>query len=65
MPIVAAVLAHQGGWDEALMVAAPVAVFVLILWMANKRATRMQSERHERSAVGDAPAAPDRPPSAP
>jgi hypothetical protein len=31
-------LAHQGGWDEILMVAAPIAVFGVLLWLANRRA---------------------------
>lgn len=34
------VLAHQGGWDEMLMVAAPVGLFVFLLWIANARAAR-------------------------
>ncbi len=34
------VLAHQGGWDEMLMVAAPVGLFVVLLWVANARAAR-------------------------
>lgn len=33
-----AVLAHQGGWDEILMVAGPLLVFASVLWLANKRA---------------------------
>ena len=39
------ILAHQGGWDEALVVAVPIALFAWILWMANKRAARLQEER--------------------
>lgn len=38
-------LAHQGGWDEALVVAVPIAVFALVLWSANRRAARLQRER--------------------
>ena len=34
----AVVLAHQGGWDEILMVAGPVAIFGWLLWVARKRA---------------------------
>lgn len=34
-------LAHQGGWDEMLLVAAPIAIFYLILRAANRRAQRM------------------------
>ncbi len=29
--------AHQGGWDEILLVAAPLAFIGLLLWLANKR----------------------------
>ena len=38
---IAALLAHQGGWDEMLMVAVPVAVFAALLYAANRRADRM------------------------
>ena len=39
------ILAHQGGWDEALVVAIPIAFFAWVLWMANRKATRLQQER--------------------
>lgn len=39
MNFAAVVLAHQGGWDEMLMVAAPIALFVVLLRIANARAT--------------------------
>lgn len=29
--------AHQGGWDEILLVAGPLAVIGGALWLANKR----------------------------
>ena len=29
--------AHQGGWDEALFVAIPIAVFAALLAVANRR----------------------------
>jgi hypothetical protein len=35
-------LAHQGGWDEILMVAVPVLVFGLLLRAANRRAQRQR-----------------------
>lgn len=35
-----AVVAHQGGWDEALFVLVPVAIFGLLLWLANRRAAK-------------------------
>ena len=31
-------LAHQGGWDEALFVLVPVSFFAFLLWLANRRA---------------------------
>lgn len=34
-------LAHQGGWDEILMFAVPVAVFAALLRAANRRASRI------------------------
>jgi hypothetical protein len=37
------VLAHQGGWDETLMVLTPIAVFALLLKLANGRASRAQA----------------------
>jgi hypothetical protein len=45
------VLAHQGGWDEMLMVLIPIAVFGLLLKVANSRAkaagaARRDDERH-------------------
>jgi hypothetical protein len=30
-------LAHQGGWDEALFVLVPVAAFAALLALANRR----------------------------
>ena len=33
--------AHQGGWDEILMVLVPVAVFAALLYFANKRAAKL------------------------
>lgn len=43
------VLAHQGGWDEILMVAVPVGLFALLLRAANKRATRLAEQRTEHT----------------
>jgi hypothetical protein len=38
------VLAHQGGWDEALLIATPIALFVFLLRIANKRAATLGDE---------------------
>ena len=35
-----AVLAHQGGWDEALLVAGPLLLLAGIVWNAKRRAVR-------------------------
>lgn len=34
------VLAHQGGWDEALLVAGPLLLFGGIVWNAKRRAVK-------------------------
>ena len=35
------VLAHQGGWDEILLVLIPVGLFAFLLYVANRRAARL------------------------
>ncbi|MCB1038375.1 MAG: hypothetical protein R2701_04845 [Acidimicrobiales bacterium] len=37
-------LAHQGGWDEALMVLVPVGAFVGLVWVAYRRSNDDQHE---------------------
>lgn len=44
MSLVAAVLAHQGGWDEVLLILTPIALFAALLWLANRRANAHQRE---------------------
>ena len=34
------VLAHQGGWDEILLVAGPIAAIIVVLWRATLRTDR-------------------------
>lgn len=34
-------LAHQGGWDEILLVLLPIGIFAGLLAVANRRASRM------------------------
>jgi hypothetical protein len=43
------VLAHQGGWDEILLVAGPILVIVLVLWKATQRAERIAANRTAES----------------
>lgn len=55
------VLAHQGGWDEVLILLSPVAVFALLRVLERRR------RRGSKSPKGDSPASdapPERPPGA-
>ena len=45
-------LAHQGGWDEILMVLVPILVFAVLLVVANRRATRIEEQRQRDEAAG-------------
>ena len=50
-PVVsAAVLAHEGGWDELLFVLVPIGLFAGLLAIANRRATRAQDEAEREEA---------------
>lgn len=44
MAAIATILAHQGGWDEALFVLAPLLVIGGLLYLANRRADAVQSQ---------------------
>lgn len=46
-------LAHQGGWDELLMVAAPIGVFVALLRIANRRAAHLEETEAEPTDASD------------
>lgn len=37
----AVLLAHEGGWDEILLVAGPIIVIAGLLWVATRRARRL------------------------
>jgi len=37
-------VAHQGGWDEALLVAGPMAVVAWLLWLAKRRVRRAEQD---------------------
>ncbi len=39
------VLAHQGGWDEILLVGGPLVVFAGLLWLAKRRAEKLVALR--------------------
>ena len=53
-PIVTAVLAHQGGWDEILLVAGPIAVVIGLLALVKRRV----EEAARRAAAKDVEPAP-------
>ena len=38
-------VAHQGGWDEVLLVAVPLGLMAWLLWLANRRAGRSDDEQ--------------------
>ena len=46
------VFAHQGGWDEILLVVAPLAVIGGLLWLANRRVTaQLEDELRAKGAT--------------
>jgi len=53
MPGSVTLLAHQGGWDEMLMVLAPILAFYLILRAAKHRADRLEHTPPDASDAGD------------
>lgn len=48
----ALLLAHQGGWDEILFVAAPLVVLAALLALANRRANAALREEDPDEPVG-------------
>lgn len=50
------VVAHQGGWDEILLVIGPIVLIALLLRVARRRAlgARQVSETREMSAPSEA-----------
>lgn len=54
MTAVAYLLAHQGGWDEILLVLTPIALFTGLLWLANARANRELKRRRAAAAAAAA-----------
>ena len=50
--MISQLLAHQGGWDEILLVAGPLAVFGGALMVANKRANAKLAEQAAAEETG-------------
>ncbi|MAT62884.1 MAG: hypothetical protein VYB02_04040 [Actinomycetota bacterium] len=38
-------LGHQGGWDEILLVLAPLSLIAWLLWAANRKAEKIDPEK--------------------
>ncbi len=47
------VLGHQGGWDEILLVALPIVLFVVLLRVANSRAAHLDEAEQAESTPSD------------
>jgi hypothetical protein len=43
-------IAHQGGWDEILLVLGPIAVIVGLLMLARKRVEAMEESKADAKA---------------
>jgi hypothetical protein len=54
--VTAWLLAHQGGWDEILLVAGPLLLIAGVLFLANRRAREFarQADEEDREAAGRA-----------
>ena len=50
-----ALLAHQGGWDEILLVAAPILIIVGLLTLAKKRVEANPAPDDDPSGTANAP----------
>jgi hypothetical protein len=53
--VISSIFGHQGGWDEALMVLVPIALFVGLLTLANKRAKAIQTKRAQTGSEPERP----------
>jgi hypothetical protein len=58
-PVISSIFGHQGGWDEALMVLVPIALFVGLLLLANKRAKAIQAKRAQTDPTAKGPERPE------
>ncbi len=39
-------LAHEGGWDEALLIGAPILIIMGLLWLAKRRVDAAHTASH-------------------
>ena len=59
MPPLPLLTAHQGGWDEILLVAGPLAVIAGLLWLADRRTRRIGLFEEEEPDQKDGAGLPD------
>jgi hypothetical protein len=53
--VTTSVLAHQGGWDELLMVLVPIAIFAFLLVVANRRASQIERQNSQGGGQAGSP----------
>ena len=53
MASVTALVAHQGGWDEILLVVGPVVVIIVALSLAKRRVDRLEKTRDGSGVAGN------------
>ena len=46
-----ALLAHQGGWDEVLLIAGPIVIIVGLLWLAKRRVDAAHEQSHDSGST--------------
>lgn len=54
------IFAHQGGWDEMLLVLGPLAIVGLLLWLANKRVSAQLDQADGAGSVANGGKGPQR-----
>jgi hypothetical protein len=47
-------IAHQGGWDEALLIGAPILIIIGLLWLAKRRVDAAHATSHGAASQGAA-----------
>lgn len=53
------VVAHQGGWDEALLIGGPIIAIAGLLVLAKRRVERMAADAADSDSAISEPAEPD------
>ena len=61
VPMAALVLAHQGGWDELMLVLAPILVIGALILVVQRRADAAAAQEAQSQRSIDAPSNDNRP----